>query len=1126
LHLTRFDQLIQKHTSVKHGLPGVILSILLPVFPGIVPICAQCTEFYGVTTVGGSADLGTIFRTDGNGDNLETVYNFTGPQMGHDPYILFRAANDRIYGITETGGNGTGSVLFEWVPEPGICIIKFGFTGPEDGEKPSGPPVQAGNGRYYGMTRSGGLFDCGVIYECSEELDSCTKVFDFPGGEAGCSPRGSLAVASSGKLYGVTNKGGTEDKGTLFEWDPNTGTHSVIHSFGPETGDEPQGSLEMADTSKFFGTTSTTLYEFDPVTGIVIELVNVYDELETNPNGSLVKANNGIFYGTGRKYVEIFVDGEYEYFDYGEIYGWSPDSGLFEVRSNIHYNYERPPKELVMGDNGLLYGMTEKFHLAEYPKYPGHLIEFDPETNLFEEKSEFEYHGWDYYDRGALVQAANGKWYGSAIDINHRMSDLFEYDPDLDTLKNVHLFTDTDNQYFPRGSLFQADDGILYGMDYNGSGILYSFDPVTKHYTLRHHTKILNISSLVQANNRNLYGARLGSDYLIEWDISKDSSVLKENVNQLDDLFTDSNGTLYGVDTNGGLNGDGALFEWDPDTDIYSKKLDFEASESGNSPISPLVQAENGKFYGMCRGGGTFNHGVLFEWDPATGIYRKIHDLDGFGYDSYPASPLTQAGNGKLYGFTSNGGIDKTNVLLELDAVTDSLVIKHEIQGRNHYNSFSTLLPASNGNVYWMSQTGGNLQHGAIYEFDIENDTFCITSSFKIDSTGGYPSGHLIEIPVSSPEPAVIDTVVCDKLLSPGGQHTWTESGTFTESVPLYQGCDSVYIVHLTVQSSPPFATDAIACEGESIPILEATGDSIRWYSDYEKTHLHQLGDTLFPGEYGPGEYHFYATQTISGCESVPIPTTLTILPKPLSPVTSDTTVCENDLIPGLLASGESIRWYGDPDLSEFLFAGNIYYPDPISAGVFTFYATQTQNGCEGLASATTLEVRPIPEADLGKDTILVDDEIHILGPFPSKYNYTWNDGSDKPYLIVFGNELSEGIHLFSVNVFNQGCFFSDTLEITAVKTVGSRDPSAGHMITIYPNPTGDAFNIRFDREIPDDILINIYNSGGLLVERRFREDMGTGNPSTFSIPLKNPGIYYITISGTGIHFSQSIIRL
>ena len=69
----------------------------------------------------------------------------------------------------------------------------------------------------------------------------------------------------------------------------------------------------------------------------------------------------------------------------------------------------------------------------------------------------------------------------------------------------------------------------------------------------------------------------------------------------------------------------------------------------GDSPSGSLIQASDGKLYGMTEIGGANALGVLFQYDPATAGYTKKID---FGVAANPFGSLVQATDGKLYGMT------------------------------------------------------------------------------------------------------------------------------------------------------------------------------------------------------------------------------------------------------------------------------------------------------------------------------------------------------------------------------------------------------------------------------------------------------------------------------------------
>lgn len=80
--------------------------------------------------------------------------------------------------------------------------------------------------------------------------------------------------------------------------------------------------------------------------------------------------------------------------------------------------------------------------------------------------------------------------------------------------------------------------------------------------------------------------------------------------------------------TNGGSNDEGVLFLFDPVNHVYSKLVNFGGGY-GSHPNGDLMQAPNGKLYGMTNPGGSNDKGVLFSFDLLTNTYLKLFDFDG-----------------------------------------------------------------------------------------------------------------------------------------------------------------------------------------------------------------------------------------------------------------------------------------------------------------------------------------------------------------------------------------------------------------------------------------------------------------------------------------------------------------
>jgi uncharacterized repeat protein (TIGR03803 family) len=112
-------------------------------------------------------------------------------------------------------------------------------------------------------------------------------------------------------------------------------------------------------------------------------------------------------------------------------------------------------------------------------------------------------------------------------------------------------------------------------------------------------------------------------------------------------------------------------------TNPYTKLKDFDGSVSGRNPYGSLLVAQNGKLYGMTITGGkaskTFggtnnpaNYGVIFSLDPLTNTFTKLRDFDQTN-GAHPSGSLMQASNGKFYGVTASGGAYNKGVLFSYD---------------------------------------------------------------------------------------------------------------------------------------------------------------------------------------------------------------------------------------------------------------------------------------------------------------------------------------------------------------------------------------------------------------------------------------------------------------------------
>jgi uncharacterized repeat protein (TIGR03803 family) len=223
-------------------------------------------NFYGTTYYGGSKGDGEIFKITPSG-TLNILHSFcsrTGCRDGRNPFAgLVQAVDGNLYGTTLGGGAKGFGTVFKITPN-GTLTTLHSFcaqSGCPDGEFPQTGLIQATNGNLYGTTISGGASGDGTIFEIttSGTLTTLYNVCSQSGCPDGNYLYAALLQATDGNLYGIMDVGGANGAGTIFKI-TLSGTLTTIYSFCSQPactdGQYPAGGLVQATDGNLYGTTA------------------------------------------------------------------------------------------------------------------------------------------------------------------------------------------------------------------------------------------------------------------------------------------------------------------------------------------------------------------------------------------------------------------------------------------------------------------------------------------------------------------------------------------------------------------------------------------------------------------------------------------------------------------------------------------------------------------------------------------------------------------------------------------------------------------------------------------------------------------------------------------------------
>ena len=700
--------------------------ILLPTFLLFSVLTKAQTGIWGVTSSGGEFNAGVIFKTDASGDNYSLKHSLFRYDGDYPKSNFFQASDGKLYGMTSSCCTFDAfSVFFRFDPVTLQYEKLMDFNDSIHGANPNGSLIQAKDGKIYGMTSKGGTHNKGIIFELTPSTKAFKVRYNFDG-ISGAGPEASLLEGKDGKLYGMTSMGGDKDYGVIFQFDPVTSAYVKKFDFdGMVDGGNPQGNLIQAKNGKLYGLNNMggkddfgVLFEYD-LTASKYNKILEFDGINTGsfPYGSLTEASDGNLYG--------LASGGGAY-NFGVLFQYNTITSQYLV--TFHFDEANsgsaPLSSLIQANDGKLYGTTQ----YGGANGDGVLFQYDPATSSFVKKFEFDEggKGTGKYSIGALMQASNGMLYGMGYNGGiDNAGVVYKYNPATSVWSKEFDFHQAKFGSRPVGAVVQAKDNLLYGVTQFGgaknNGTLYQYDPVS--YT---------------------YVKKIDFDKTISGDAPTAPLLLA------------ADGKLYGTTTYGGANDEGVLFQYDPATNILVPKVEFGGAK-GSGPRGELVQLKDGKIYGTTREGGANHEGVLFQFDPVTGDYSKKIDFEKTAKGSYPEGGLTATPDGKLLGVTTSGGtnfnaaiLSGFGVLFQYDPATNDFVKKINFDGTvTGSNPNGKLVRTTDGKFYGMTTTGGtgsdSVDVGAGVLFEYDPATSLINKKLDFGSgKGANPNGSLM----------------------------------------------------------------------------------------------------------------------------------------------------------------------------------------------------------------------------------------------------------------------------------------------------------------------------------------------------------------------------------------------
>jgi hypothetical protein len=365
-----------------------------------------------------------------------------------------------------------------------------------------------------------------------------------------------------------------------------------------------------------------------------------------------------------------------------------------------------------------------------------------------------------------------------------------------------------------------------------------------------------------------------------------------------------------------------------------------------------------------------------------------------------------------------------------------------------------------------------------------------------------------------------INSTVCNSYTSPSGNHSWSSTGVYQDTVVVVSAADTVYTINLTVNQSTTASITETACDSYTAPdgaiyttsgvktavIPNAAGcdSTITINLTVNQSTAETITETACDSYTAP-DGTIYTTSGVktavipnaAGCDST---ITINLAVNQSTAETITETACDSYTAPdGAIYTTSGVKTAVIPNAAgcDSTITINLTVKQS-TAETITETACDSYTAPDGAIYTTSgVKTAVIPNAAGCDSTITIhltintvdisvtnNDPILIANAYPATYQWIFCNN----LLHISGatnqtfSPLANGY--YACIITQNGCV--DTTDCYSVTTVGIIESSFENNILVYPNPTDGLIYVEFKESVKDITLDVFDNLGRIVLTKKF----------------------------------------